>query len=178
MIRVDNLYRHDDGGLYCLMIPDAPMKHPDSGEWIPGVIYLGKDGQARSTSRARWDDRFTQVSAIHEDKLDADEMAMVRRSNPGDSDLDFIRVMESWHESEMSITGNMLELAVAAAMVKMAAAMNWSLEDRLDMKEGFALTIKTEDLQQVLQNYEIKRVPEPHGFTFEMRKSFPNETDS
>lgn len=168
MIRVDNLYRHEDGGLYCLMIPDAPMKHPDSGEWIPGVIYLGKDGQARSTSRARWDDRFTQVSAIHEDKLDADEMAMVRRSNPGDSDLDFVRVFESWHESEINITGNMLELAVAAVIEKLY--FDKQTEDGIHDPE-FRLTIKTEDLQQVLQNYDIQRVPEPHGFQFVMRKS-------
>lgn len=170
MIRVDNLYRHEDGGLYCLMIPDAPMKHPDSGEWIPGVIYLGKDGQARSTSRARWDDRFTQVSAIHEDKLDADEMAMVRRSNPGDSDLDFIRVFESWHESEINITGNMLELAVAATIKQLAPSL------LVDSPEGTSLTIQTSDLQDVLQNYEIERVPEPHGFRFVMRKSFPDST--
>ena len=168
MIRVDNLYRHEDGGLYCLMIPDAQMKHPDNGEWIAGVIYLGKDGQARSTSRARWDDRFTQVSAIHEDKLDADEMAMVRRSNPGDSDLDFIRVFESWHESEINITGNMLELAVAATIKQLAPSL------LVDSPEGTSLTIQTSDLQDVLQNYEIERVPEPHGFRFVMRKSFPN----
>jgi hypothetical protein len=168
MIRVDNLYRHEDGGLYCLMIPDAPMKHPDSGEWIAGVIYLGKDGQARSTSRARWDDRFTQVSAIHEDKLDAEEMAMVRRSNPGDSDLDFIRVFESWHESEINITGNMLELAVAATIKQLAPSL------LVDSPEGTSLTIQTSDLQDVLQNYEIERVPEPHGFRFVMRKSFPD----
>lgn len=168
MIRVDNLYRHEDGGLYCLMIPDAPMKHPDNGEWIPGVIYLGKDGQVRSTSRARWDDRFTQVSAIHEDKLDADEMAMVRRSNPGDSDLDFIRVFESWHESEINITGNMLELAVAATIKQLAPSL------LVDSPEGTSLTIQTSDLQDVLQNYEVERVPEPHGFRFVMRKSFPD----
>lgn len=168
MIRVDNLYRHEDGGLYCLMIPDAPMKHPDSGEWIPGVIYLGKDGQARSTSRARWDDRFTQVSAIHEDKLDADEMAMVRRSNPGDSDLDFIRVFESWHESEINITGNMLELAVAAAMLK---SHEWVFGEGAT---SLNLTIGTEDLQRVLQNFDVERVPEPHGFHFVVRKSFPD----
>lgn len=181
MIRVDNLYRHDDGGLYCLMIPEAPMKHPDSGEWIPGVIYLGKDGQARSTSRARWDDRFTQVSAIHEDKLDADEMAMVRRSNPGDSDLDFIRVFESWHESEINITGNMLELAVAATIKK----YEWPghlvdaparFGDDVTNAESVELTITTEDLQHVLQNYEIERVPEPHGFRFVVRKSFPESS--
>lgn len=163
MIRVDNLYRHEDGGLYCLMIPDAPMKHPDSGEWIAGVIYLGKDGKARSTSRARWDDRFTPVSAIHEDKLDADEMAMVRRSNPGDSDLDFIRVFESWHESEINITGNMLELAVAVAIEKLS---NWSIEPGASA----ALTITTEDLQRVLQNYDIQKIAQPHGFEFIVSK--------
>lgn len=175
-ITVTNLYLHADGGYYCLLIDDAPMKHPDSGEWLPGVIYVGADGQSRSTSRARWDERFTQVQDVHPENLSDDEMAMVRRCNPGDSDLDFIRVFESWHESEINITGNMLELAVGAVMEKWTDSVfgGWNIPG----SDSFTLTITTEDLQNVLQNYDIKRVPEPHGFRFEMRKSFPNETDS
>lgn len=95
-------------------------------------------------------------------------MAMVRRSNPGDSDLDFIRVFESWHESEINITGNMLELAVAATIKQLAPSL------LVDSPEGTSLTIQTSDLQDVLQNYEVERVPEPHGFRFVMRKSFPD----
>lgn len=167
MIRVDNLYLHADGGYYCLLIDDARMKHPDSGEWLPGVIYVGADGQSRSTRRARWEERFTQVQDVHPDNLSDDEMAMIRRCNPGDSDLDFIRVMESWHESEINITGHMLELAVAATIKQLAPSL------LVDSPEGTSLTIQTSDLQDVLQNYEVERVPEPHGFRFVMRKSFP-----
>lgn len=173
-MKIDNLYQHADGGFYCLLSNDAPMKHPDSEDWIKGVIYTGTDGQMRSTTLARWKVRFKKVAEYAEN--DETVLNMIRRCNPGDSELDFLRVFESWHESEMGITGHMLELAVGAAMVKMAAAMNWNLEDRLDMKEGFALTITTADLQRVVQNYEIERVPEAHGFKFVMRKSFPNET--
>lgn len=163
-ITVTNLYLHADGGYYCLLIDDAPMKHPDSGEWIPGVIYVGADGQSRSTSRARWDDRFTQVQDVHPDNLSEDEMSMVRRANPGDSDLDFVRVFEAWHESEINITGNMLELTVAAAMHQLLPV------SLVDGPEGTSLIITTQDLQDVLQNYEITRTPTPHGFQFKVQR--------
>lgn len=175
-IHVDNLYEHADGGLYCLLIPDAPMKHPDSGDWLPGVIYIGKDGQARSTTQDRWAERFTQIP--YYDGEDEDVMSMIRRANPGDSDLDFIRVMESWHESEINITGHMLELAVAAVIEKYEWPRSFAdAPSRFgppgENPENVEMTITTEDLQRVLQTYEIERVPEPHGFTFKMRKSFP-----
>jgi hypothetical protein len=168
-IHVDNLYLHADGGYYCLLIDDAPMKHPDTGEWIPGVIYVGTDGQSRSTSRARWDERFSPVAEYDGDTAEDDEVVvMIRRCNPGDSDLDFIRVFESWHESEINITGNMLELAVAAAMHQLLPAT------LVDSAEGTSLIITTQDLQEVAQNYEIERIPTPHGFQFRVRKSFPD----
>lgn len=165
-IVVDNLYQHADGGHYCLLIPDAPMKHPDSGDWLPGVIYIGVDQKMRSTTQTRWAERFSQIP--YYDGEDEDVMSMIRRANPGDSDLDFIRVFESWHESEINITGNMLELAMAATIKQLAPSL------LVDSPEGTSLTIMTEDLQQVLQNYDLKRVPISHGFTFEMRKSFPD----
>lgn len=173
MIRVDNLYRHEDGSLYCLLSPEAPMKCPVTAEWIPGVIYTGPDGLMRSTSRDRWDRRFAPVAEIAEKDLDESQLMMIRRCNPGNQDFDFIRVFESWHESEMSITGHMLELAVAAAVEKFAwrneppKTLVWEKND-LQITE---ITIMTEDLQRVLQTYEIERVPIPHGFTFRMSKS-------
>lgn len=171
-ISVDNLYSHPDGGFYCLLIPDAPMKHPDTGDWLRGVIYIGTDGQARSTTQVRWDERFTQVPSY--DGEDEDVLSMIRRANPGDSDLDFVRVFESWHESEINITGNMLELAVAVALVKWQNSVNPGWDTEMGQPGKTALTITTEDLQQVLQNYDISRTAEPHGFKFEVRKSFPD----
>lgn len=165
-MKADNIYEHADGGFYCLISPETPMKHPDTGEWLPGVTYTGTDGLMRSTTHERWDERFTSVAEYTGD--DESVMMMIRRCNPGDRDLDFVAVFESWHESEIGITGHMLELAVAAAMEKCAVAA--SLPDN----EPWELTITTKDLQRVVQNYEIVRVPEPHGFRFEMRKSFPN----
>lgn len=160
MIKVNNLYLHADGGYYCILSDAAPMKHPDSGEWLDGVIYMGTDGVMRSTSRARWDERFAPVAEYDGD--DEQVLMMVRRANPGNVDFDFLRVFESWHESEMGITGHMLELAVAAVMEKLIPEMS-------DGKPT-SLTITTEDLQRVVQTYEIERVPEPHGFTFWVRK--------
>lgn len=174
MIRVDNLYRHEDGGLYCLLSPEAPMKCPVTAEWIPGVIYTGPDGLMRSTSRDRWDRRFAPVAEIAEKDLDESQLMMIRRCNPGNQDFDFIRVFESWHESEMSITGHMLELAVAAAMESFYwGGAKRSHENMTDGKHirSAEITIMTEDLQRVLQTYEIERVPIPHGFTFRMSKS-------
>lgn len=162
-ITVNNLYEHADGGFYCILSDAAPMKCPVTGDWLDGVIYMGTDGVMRSTSRARWDERFAPVAEYTGD--DEQVMMMVRRANPGNVDFDFLRVFESWHESEMGITGHMLELAVAAVMEKWGEAVGVPLD------EGAELTILTEDLQRVVQTYEIERVPIPHGFTFRISKS-------
>ena len=159
MIRVDNLYRHEDGGFYCLLSEDTPMKCPVTGDWLDGVTYLADDGRMRSTTRARWDDRFSPVAAIHEDKLTEAQMAMVRRANPGDIDLDWRKVFESWHEAEIGINGHALELAIAAVVEK--------LSDGTDRQ----VTILASDLQRVLETYEIERVPVQNGFTIRMSKS-------
>jgi hypothetical protein len=164
-IHVKNLYLHADGDHYCLLSDDAPMKCPVTGDWLSGVIYMGTDGAMRSTSRSRWEERFKPVAEY--DGTDEAVIAMIRRANPGDMDFDFLRVFESWHESEMSITGHMLELAVAATMEKWVFAIE--AESKLD--EGFEITISTEDLQRVVQTYEIERVPIPHGFTFRIARS-------
>lgn len=158
MIRVDNLYRHADGGLYCLLSADTPMKCPVTGDWIEGVVYLASDGKMRSTSRARWGERFSTVAEIHEDEVTEEELAMIRRANPGDLDLDWRKVFESWHEVEIGINGHALELAIAATLVK--------LTDGTDRQ----ITILSSDLQSVLETYEIERVPVPHGFTIRLSK--------
>lgn len=161
-IKVENLYEHADGGFYCILSDAAPMKCPVTGDWLDGVIYMGTDGVMRSTSRTRWDERFSPVAEYTGD--DEQVLMMVRRANPGNMDFDFLRVFESWHESEMGITGHMLELAVAAVMEKWGEAVG------VPMTEGAELTILTEDLQRIVQTYEIERVPIPHGFTFRVSK--------
>lgn len=171
-IRVDNLYLHEDGGYYCLLCDDVPLKCPASGDWLPGVTYLSSDGKMRSTTLTRWQGRFSPVAEY--DGGDEEVLAMIRRANPGDTDFDFIRVMEGWHESEMSITGHMLELAVAAAVEKYewprpitdAPARFGPESDPVSVE----ITIMSEDLQRVVQTYEIERVPIPHGFTFRITK--------
>lgn len=176
-MKADNIYEHADGDFYCLLSPQTPLKHPDTGEWLPGVTYTGTDGLMRSTTQARWDERFTPVAEYTGD--DESVMQMIRRCNPGDRDLDFVAVFESWHESEIGITGHMLELAVASVIQKYewpghlaSAPARFGPEGN---PESVEVTITTEDLQGVLQTFEIERVPEPHGFTFKITKSFPNE---
>lgn len=166
--RVDNLYEHAEGGLYCLL-SDTQVKDPTSGAWLDGVIYTGIDGKLRSTTLERWKARFTPVAEYDGDNEQV--LSMIRRTNPGDQDLDYIRVMEAWHESEMNVTGHMLELAVAAAMDRMAAKMDWELGARIDLFGPFEVTISTEDLQRIVQTYEIERVPIPHGFTFRILRN-------
>lgn len=170
--KVDNLFSHADGGLYCLLSDDTALKSPHSGEWHEAVIYTGTDNKMRSTTKARWLDRFTPVAEYTGD--DESVLSMIRRCNPGDRDLDFISVMESWHESEMGVTGHMLELAVAAVIQKyewpghlVDAPSRYGEEGNPDHVE---LTIMTADLQRIAQQYRIERVPIPHGFTFHMRK--------
>lgn len=175
---IDNLYLHADGGYYCLLSDDAALKNPGGeGAWIDAVIYTGVDQKMRSTTKVRWEARFEPVAEYTGD--DEAVMSMIRRCNPGNTDFDFIRVFESWHESEMNITASMLELAVAATVEQ----FTWS--DRPSGRKNIIfegkrpavveLTIKTEDLQRVLQNYEITKTAIPHGFTFAIRKSFPEK---
>lgn len=161
-LSVDNLYEHADGGFYCLLAPEAPMKHPVSGEWVPGVVYTGTDGLMRSTTRERWDERFEPVAEYAGD--DESVVMMIRRCNPGNSDFDFIRVFESWHESELSITSAMLELAVAAVLRKWQDSVNPGWDTEMGQPGKAEITIRTEDLQSALQTFDIKRVPIPHGF--------------
>lgn len=167
-IRVDNLYIHEDGGYYCLLSDDVPLKCPVSGNWLPGVTYLSSDGRMRSTTLTRWQGRFSPVAEY--DGCDEEVLAMIRRANPGDTDFDFLRVMEGWHESEMSITGHMLELAVAATALRFASLYP-ALPDGTQDPDNMRFTISTEDLQRVVQTYEIERVPIPHGFTFQITKA-------
>lgn len=172
-IKVDNLYEHADDGFYCLLSDATPGKDDTTGDWREGVTYMGADGVMRWTSRTRWDDRFTPVADYTGD--DEQVLMMIRRANPGNLDFDFLRVFEAWHESEMSITGNMLELAVAAVIQKyewpghlVDAPSRYGKEGDPDYAE---ITIMTTDLQRVLENYDIERVPIPHGFTFKMSKA-------
>lgn len=150
---IDNLYKHADGDFYCLLSENAPLKHPDSGDWMAGVIYIGTDQQMRSTTWDRWLERFAKVDSYT--GTDEDVLNMIRRANPGSQDFDFIRTFESWHESEANITSMMLELAVAATIVKY----------RPDSKME-SITLKTEDLQHINLNYEIAKEAIPHGFIF------------
>lgn len=53
-------HRHADGGAYRLE-REANGKHPDTGEWVEGVIYSGEDGEWRWTDAARWAMRFTRL---------------------------------------------------------------------------------------------------------------------
>lgn len=160
-MKVDNLYEHADGGFYCLLQDDAALKNTDEiGAWLDAVIYIGPDGKMRSTTRERWADRFLQVAEYTGD--DEATMMMIRRANPGDPDLDFIRVFESWHESEVNLTGEMLSLAVAATLIK-----NYEAYAQKPMQSG-ELTIMTSDLQDVAANYKISKEPIVHGFIFKV----------
>lgn len=174
-IAVNNLYEHADGGFYCILSDAAPYKDRTTGDWLDGVIYMGTDGVMRSTTRERWDERFAPVAEYAGD--DEQVLMMVRRANPGNVDFDFLRVFESWHESEINITGAMLELAVVST-AELLLGMNKDKETELGIVfdgdtghlRAAQIPIMTEDLQRVLQTYEIERVPVPHGFLFRISK--------
>lgn len=169
---ITNLFQHADGGFYCLLADDAPMKCPTTDAWRKGVIYTSTDGKLRSTTLERWKTRFTPVAEYTGD--DEQVLMMIRRTNPGNQDFDFVRVFESWHESEINITGQMLELAVAATSEIFVHALGGARDPaKLECPDddSVQITLMTEDLQRIAQTYEIERVPIPHGFTFVMRKS-------
>lgn len=139
------------------------MKCPVTGDWLDGVIYTGEDGRLRSTSRALGR-TVLPVAEVPESDLSEAQMAMVRRTNPGDIDLDWRKIFESWHEVETGINGHALELAIAAVMERMA---NWPI----DPQEPVEITIQSSDLQRVLENFEIERVPVQHGFTIRLTRA-------
>lgn len=170
---IDNLYRVIDDpeeDLFCLLI-DKVQTHLVVSGFVPGVVYLTSAGEMKCVPKVDWDTKFVKVEEVSVADLTESQLKMIRRANPGDNDLDFIKVFEGWSESEANMTGHVIELAVGSAVVKLAAMMNWRLDERVNMP--FELTIKTEDLQSFLQNYEVERVPMPHGFTFRIAKSFP-----
>lgn len=56
-------HRHADGGLYQHIAPTSIKIGGIDGEgsWVPGIIYRGEDGEFRSTTQSRWDERFTAI---------------------------------------------------------------------------------------------------------------------
>ena len=159
-ISAPNLYLEADNWA-CLLSDSSVIDLPgEAGDTEDAVIYMTPDGVMHSTTRGRWAEEWNQMPYYEGE--DSDVLAMIRRTNPGDSSLDFLTAMESWHESEMGITGHMLELAVAATAVK--------LDDRPESTSEYHIRISTEDLQNIAQSYETERVPEPHAFTFVIRK--------
>jgi predicted HAD superfamily Cof-like phosphohydrolase len=54
-------HRHPDGGVY-EYVESCSHKDDSTGEWVKGVAYRGEDGKLRSTSEARWKDRFEPLT--------------------------------------------------------------------------------------------------------------------
>jgi hypothetical protein len=61
------LYKHADGGLY-VMTSEIEMKHPVSGDWVPGVLYTDAHPDLRApfptmraTTKERWEERFIRL---------------------------------------------------------------------------------------------------------------------
>jgi len=165
-ISAPNLYQRA-GNWVCLLSDDSVIDFPSTGEedTMRAVIYMTPDGVMHSTSRGRWEEQFNQMPYYDGDEDSV--LQMIRRTNPGDSSLDFLSAMESWHESEMGITGHMLELAVAATALQCSPA---AVVNGLNRGQDARVRISTEDLQNIVQTYDVERVPEPHAFTFIIRK--------
>lgn len=169
---LDNLYRQcaEPRQLCCLLISDA--RHHEEGNKHSSVVVALPTGDIRTMYKDDFEDWYEKIEEIAVADLNEEELKMVRRANPGDPDMDFIKVFESWGESEMNMTGHMLELAVGSTMMLIIEAMGWP--ETLPPDEGFSLTIKTDDMQRFLQNYEVSKLALPHGFTYEIKKSFPD----
>lgn len=167
---ITNLYQHADGGFYCLLSNDAPGKHPETGEWVSGVIYTGEDQQMRWTHTLRWMDRFTPVA---EYKGDDDQIkAMIRRCNP--EEFDMADVWAGWHDTEMAMNSEVIQLSIAVVL----AAAIWT-DDQLPRRDikwdgkrpiSAALTIGPEHLQHVLQNYKVEREARQPGYRITIAK--------
>lgn len=158
MMAGNTVYTHRDGGTYVLLMAGVAIKSDFSGKWEESVLYLSlEDDQIRGTSLARWQERFT--SSEYEGD-DAATLALLRRANPGDSEWDFIRVFESWGEKEANLTAVLLDLAIAATMVKCGAA---------SVDGTGSLTITAADLRDISEDWTISREESAGGWTITIK---------
>lgn len=169
-MRADNLFLHTDGGYYCLLSDDAPMKRPDTGDWIPGVVYTGVDQKLRSTATSRWLERFAKVAEYDGD--DEEVLAMIRRCNPEPFALGDI--LDTWQALESQVNAEVLELMAATV----AASRIWTDPNLpvfdMNMKGNrivsVAFTVEPRHLAYTLQNYQVEREPDGRGYRFIVRK--------
>lgn len=167
---VGNLYLHADGGYYCLLSDDAPMKHPDTGDWLEGVIYTGVDHQLRSTTKARFAERFVPVAVYGGD--DEAVEAMIRRCNP-ELDFDMADVWAAWNEAESAQTASLIEIAVASVL----AGHGWTEagikvvpEWDGDRLVSMSVNLSPSDFRRILAGFEIERKPVAAGYQFTVTK--------
>lgn len=173
-MKADNLYAYQgNGDLYCLVIDDSDYRGTD-GTWEPGVIYVGTDGRMRSTTKARWEDRFKPVAEYAGD--DEAVIAMIRRTNLPEFDLG--DVVTAWHESESQITSELLRLMAATVAVSgrfndpelPQVVLSWDDPASDGVLSSVALTIQPRDLAYVSANYAIEWEPDQKGYRFSIRK--------
>lgn len=149
----NTIYTHADGGIYALLMADVPIKDDATGEWLPGVLYIAAaDQEIRATTLTRWQERFTSSEYEGDDPA---VIAMLRRAHPNDTEFDFIRVFESWGEREANLTGVLLDLAIAATMVKLGS-------------QGGEIEITAADLRQIAERWDIERTESPSGWTIKI----------
>ncbi len=167
---IENLFEHADGGFYCLLVLDAPMKHPSTGEWIDGVVYMGSDGKVRSTSLERFAERFTKIDKYEGD--DPEVEAMIRRCNP-ESDFAMEDVWASWHEAESKQTYAIVELAVASTLIAhgwndsgLIRSLEW--DDKKLISSSIELT--QSDMARILATYDVETTPVADGYRFKVSK--------
>jgi len=179
-MKIDNLYEHlgtpeGEEGLYCLVIDDAPLKNPINEIWMPGVIYIGRDGRMRSCTRECWEKRFKPVAEYTgNDEL---TLAMIRRTQP--TEFDIGDVIGAWHESNVSQTAELLQMMAAAV----GAVGRFSDEHlpKLDLKwdeEGgqttglreVSFTILPRHLAYVSSHYVVEAVETDGGYKFTISK--------
>lgn len=179
-MEVDNLYEHlgtpeGDEGLYCLVIDDAPLKNPINGIWMPGVIYIGRDGKMRSCTQERWKQRFKPVAEYT--GSDEETIAMIRRTQPSEFDLG--DVIGAWHEANVTQTAELLQLmaATVASVGRFADNNLPELDLKWDMNgdapEGVrevSFTILPRDLAYVSREYTVDAEEIDGGYRFTIRK--------
>lgn len=176
-MKADNLFRYkggydsdglDDKSLYALVLPDSDYRGTD-GVWEPGVVYAGIDGRIRSTTRARWDERFEPVAEYTGESEDV--IAMIRRTQPRE-EFDLGDVITAWHESESATTSELLRLM--AATLALAGRfkdeklpeidLHWDTPISDGALTGVSFVVEPAHLAYVSANYEIEIEPRENGY--------------
>ncbi len=84
---------------------------------------------------------------------------------PDNAGTDFIRLMETWTESQTNLTAALLDMAICVMLTKMRA-----IQDPLTPDGSMSVTITSVELRAIAEQYHWERTEEPGSWTIKLQK--------